>query len=225
MKNMFQKFINKLNPESGINDYIFIFEGKKLNHDSTIEKNEFIHGKKEITISVQKNLRIIKCHKCNYNDCIINLSNFQVALYGCEYNHSFSDNYDKYEETQKIDFSKIRCCALSCKNNQQNDTLDFYLCLTCSKLLNNTKSYCHKCISTHDPEHKRVKFDQKNYYCRKHFNKFIKYCFQCKNNLCEDCVKGHAEHDIKSYELMSPDEKELEELKASLDTIKKILIL
>ena len=222
MKTMFQKFINKFNSESEIKDYKFYYEGKQLEYNSTIEKNESIGDKKEITITVQKNIRIIKCPICNYNDCIINLSDFKIALYGCEHNHSHFTNYDNYEQTQKMEFSKIRCCNCDpvCNNNQQNDPLDFYLCLTCSKFLGNSKSYCNKCNSTHISSHKKVKFSNKNYYCKNHFNKFIKYCFKCKKNLCEDCVNTHEKHNIKSYETMAPNDKELNELKTSLELIK-----
>ena len=225
MKTLFQKFINKFNPESEIKEYIFYYEGKQLDLNSTIENNELISGKDSITITVQKNLRIIKCNICNYNDCIVNLSDYKLELYGCEHNHSYFTTYDNYPQTQKIDFSKIRCCNCDpvCNNNQLDDPLEFYLCLTCSKLLNNTKSYCNKCSSTHNLDHKQIKFSEKNYYCRNHFNKFIKYCYKCKKNLCEECVKEHSEHKIKDYETMYPNDKELEELKASLELIKSKL--
>ena len=38
MKTLFQKFINKFNTESQIKDYIFYYEGEKLDSNSTIEK-------------------------------------------------------------------------------------------------------------------------------------------------------------------------------------------
>ena len=225
IKAMYQKFIDKFNPESEIKDYKFYYEGKQLDDNSTIDNNEIIRGKKELTIIVQKNLRIIKCPTCNYNDCIINLSDFKIALYGCEHNHSYFNTYDNYKQTQKIEFSKIRCCNCDpiCNNNQQDDPLDFYLCLTCSKLLSNSKSYCNKCNLPHNSEHKKIKFSLKNYYCKNHFNKFIKFCLKCKKNLCEECSKEHIEHKIKNYEVMAPNGKELDELKKSLESIKKKL--
>lgn len=221
MVSLFNKFIKQVNPESNINNYIFYYEGKELGKDSTIEKNELISGKSSIAISVQKNLKIIKCPQCNYNDCIINLSNYQVTFYGCEHKHIESDTYDKYNEKQKIENSSIRCCVHDCDHNEENDTLDFYLCLTCSKMLNNTNSYCSRCNSAHNKDHIRVKFDDKNYYCRKHFNKYEKYCFTCQKNICEECVNEHAEHKIKSYESMLPTTGELEELNKNLKTMEE----
>ena len=76
--------------------------------------------------------------------------------------------------------SDIRCCANGCNHDQENDKSDFYYCLTCSNMLGTTKSYCTKCISIHDEDHIKVNFEKKNFYCKNHFQKFIKYCFDCK---------------------------------------------
>ena len=70
-------------------------------------------------------------------------------------------------------------------------------------------------------KHIRIKFDYKNYYCKKHFNKFLKYDFKCKQNLCEECVKEHAGHDIKNYDSMAPTNEELAHLKNSLEKMEK----
>ena len=133
MSSLFQKFIKEINPKSNINDYKFYYEGEiLLNHTAKLEEALPLKDEKPTTISVKKQLRILKCSKCNYNDCIIDLKNFRLALYGCEHNHSFSFSYDDYAETQRMEPSKIRCCTNLCKNNQENDTKNFYLCLTCS---------------------------------------------------------------------------------------------
>ena len=189
MKKLFEKFKNQVNAASEITDYIFYYERNILEPDSTtIAKNNFIGGKSEISISVQKNLRIIKCPLCNYNDCVINLSDYLVSFYGCEHNHSISKNYDDYLGTQKMVPSKIKCCSPGCELNQSNNTRDFHLCLTCSNIFKNSQSYCDKCISNHDRDHKSIKFDLKNYFCRKHVKDtkmFIKYCFSCKKNFVQ----------------------------------------
>ena len=221
INSMLQKFVNKLNPDSKIVDYKFFYEGNLLDTESTIENSPLIGGKNEINISVQKNLRILKCPKCNYNDCIISLANYSVSFYGCEHKHSFTTTYDKYFKNQKMELSEIRCCVPSCEHDMQNDNFDFFLCLTCSQLMDKSKSYCYQCNKTHDKEHVRIKFDNKNYYCKKHFNKFFKYCFKCKKNLCEDCVKEHSDHGIKSYESMTPNPEKLEKIKNSLKDMKK----
>ena len=68
LKSMFDKFIKELNNESQVDEYSFYYEGQKLKNKKTIEKNDLIGGKSKITIKVQKNLKILKCPDCNYND-------------------------------------------------------------------------------------------------------------------------------------------------------------
>ena len=219
---MFQKFISKINPNSNIDEYSFFYEGNRLDHNSKIEQNEFISGKKEIIIIAKKKLNIIKCPKCDCNDCIIDLNNYILSFYGCKNRHTFWTNYDKYLSTQKYELSENKCGIPSCQNNQKNIILDLNLCLTCSKLLNQTKTVCQFCNSVHDKDHIKVKYEYKHYYCREHFHKFINYCFDCKKNLCEECVNEHnTKHQCKSYESLSPTIKQLNELKESLRTIEK----
>ena len=225
LKSMFDKFIKELNNGSQIDEYSFYYEGQKLKEDKnkkTIEKNDLIGGKSQITIKVQKNLKVLKCPDCNYNDCILVLRNNKVKFYGCEHNHTSSTTYDKYKKKQIMIPSDIRCCVNGCNNDQENDKSDFYFCLTCSEMFGKTKSYCTKCMLTHSDKHIRVNFDRKNYYCKDHFQKFIKYCFDCKKNLCEKCQTEHSKHKVKSYSIMAPNEVELQELKDSLKKIEEM---
>jgi superfamily II helicase len=43
-----------------------------------------------------------------------------------------------------------------------------------------------------------------------------------QKNICQKCENEHSKHEIKSYELMSPNEVELQELKESLNKIDKM---
>ena len=52
-----------------------------------------------------------------------------------------------------------KCGIPSCQNNQKNIILDLNLCLTCSKLLNQTKTVCQFCNSVHDKDHIKVKYE------------------------------------------------------------------
>ena len=218
MDKMYGKFISKLKDDSEINHYIYYCEGDKLGHESTIEKSKYLSGKKEINITVQKKLRIIKCPKCKCNDCIINLDNNFATYYGCKNNHSSNSIYDQYINIQKIDTAEIRCNESGCSKNQENYSLGFYKCLKCSSVVKRSKYYCKEHIVNHENDHKYVKYDKKNYYCEKHFNKYIKYCFTHHKNLCEQCEKEHEGDNIAKYESMVPD---VEKLKESLNTMEK----
>ena len=122
LNTMFEKFVKKLNNESQIEEYSFFFNDEKVKEDEnnkTIERNKLIGGKNEITIIVQKNLKIIKCPKCNYNDCIIDLKNYQALFSGCENNHLAKNSYEGYQKNQIMIPSDIKCCASNCKHNQK----------------------------------------------------------------------------------------------------------
>ena len=126
MSKLFQSFINELKIPSDIADYIFIYNGNVLDHNSTIEKNKYLSGKKEINILTHKKLRIIKCPKCLSNDCIVNLSNYMAYLYGCRYGHTDFVIYENFRNTQANDLNGLKCHA--CNKNYNEAFLELYRC-------------------------------------------------------------------------------------------------
>jgi hypothetical protein len=224
MKTKFAEFIQQLNPDTEVDDYKFYYDNRILDPNKTFDncKNIF-GGKKDLIITAIKTLRVLKCPKCNYNGCIITLNDHQISFYGCEHKHTYSAMYDDYFSLQKMNNSKIKCCQPGCNHNQKNDPRDFYLCLTCTKMLENNKSYCYNCNIEHKNahEHTTEKFEDKNYYCLKHFGRLIEYCFTCKTNLCEKCKDEHKEHTFKKYELLTPSDKDLQQLEYDLKTMNR----
>ena len=219
LSKVFDKFVFKLNPSSTLSDYEFYYEGHKLTNITNIQKSNIIENKKEFAISAFKKTKKIKCPKCICNDCILKINNYQLSFYGCKYKHNDNKIFDDYFDSQKINLSQIKCSTNGCKKNQSNDPKDFYKCLTCTKLVHRTKYYCNDCSKVHDPTHKKITYDEKNYYCEQHFNKLIKYCLTCKQDLCEECENAHIKqnHKIKNYESLTPNIKDLKE---SLEKIK-----
>lgn len=215
-----RKFINKLNQESTIFDYDFFYDGQKLKIDKNLKnlKNPIFRNKRDISISVEKKSRVIRCPKCICNDCIINIDDYIITFYGCKYGHITHTLFNKYNESQNVDLSQIVCSYNACFENQAKNPKDFYKCLTCTKLLKDTKYFCNKHTMEHDKSHEKVKYDLKNYFCEKYFHQFLKYCFNCKKNLCEECLDEHIMHSTKSYEAMSPNIKKFNE---TLNTIRK----
>ena len=47
----------------------------------------------------------------------------------------------------------------------------------------------------HDNSHNIINYNDKNYICRKHNEKFVKYCKECKENICMLCQNEHKNHD------------------------------
>jgi len=226
MTNIFQKFINKLNSSSTVNDFDFFYEEKKLDNNTKILK-DILKKNREIAIFVEKKSRIIKCPKCICNDSIISIDNYHLTFSGCKYNHTVNRLFNEYKESQKIDLSQIVCSKSGCTKNQRDDPQDFYKCLTCTKSLHHTKYYCNKHSLEHDKSHIKIKYDEKNYYCEKYFHKFIKYCFTCKRNLCHDCLDEHKEHETIDYNTISPNIKEIKEdiskIKGKINDLRHII--
>ena len=224
LKEIFQRFVDEINQTKGqyiINEFAFLYEGKKLNDDSKMIKDIIIQNKKNII--VKRKLRIIKCPQCICNDSIINLNDYHISFYDCKYDHKNRIYLlNEYDKSQEVDFSQISCSKSGCEATMSNDNNDdFYKCLTCTKKIGNTQYFCSKHISKEEHKtHKKVRYDDKNYYCEKHFSNFIKYCFICKENLCKDCdhqVKN-KNHQIISYESLAPN---IDDIKKDLELIKE----
>jgi len=228
LKDIFQSFLNEINKKKNeenkyiINEFAFLYESKNLEDDSKVIKEIIVQNKKNII--AERKLRTIKCPQCVCNDSIINLNNYQIAFYGCKYKKHINNIYlfDEYFDSQKVNYSKIKCSISGC-NTTMNDCEsydDFYKCLTCTDEVESTQYLCSKHKEEHDKTHKQVRYDNKNYICEKHFEKFIKYCFLCNKNLCKDCSKEHKgkNHMVQSYESLAP---KLDDIKKDLNIIKE----
>jgi len=79
--------------------------------------------------------------------------------------------------------------------------------------------FCKVHVKEHkDADHITVKFDKKNYYCVEHFKPFVKYCFDHKKNLCEECVFSHENDKVKSFKEMTP---QIDKIKESISIMEK----
>ena len=226
MNKIFKKYATKLGSKE--DNFDFFYEKKKISNDSTLYKLIGNRNKKNIIIFVKRKSKIIKCPKCICNDTIIKIENFRLKFEGCKYNHSDIKIFDDYDTTQKIDFSKIKCNKVGCSNNIMYH--DFYKCIDCTKIKNRTIYYCSKCNDQDTKNHKRIKYNEKNYYCEKHCKKFINYCESCKKDLCEDCKNdlcvdcegnNHENHNIITYKSM---EEKTKNIRNSLNNIKNSMI-
>ena len=102
-----------------------------------------------------------------------------------------------------INISEIICqiCGNYNKGNVHNNI--FYRCNNCKKDL------CPICYSNHDKNHYLINYEDRNFICKKHNNKFTEYCKTCKENICIYCEKEHKSHLLISFGKLIPDEKEL----------------
>ena len=236
---MIDKFINKFNPNSKSVDYNFYYEGNLIDrstYNQSIEENELLNKKEFFIISVEKNIKVIQCPDCNYGDCVVNLMHYSTVFYNCEHKHLHISSYDNFFLKDQIyNPESIRCAGINGNNCGKNAKLDpdFQLCLTCSKLNNQTISICSECANKHNKEkkghHKMIKYEDKNYYCKNHIKEMKHYCFQCQKNLCDGCKDDHPKnekykgHQIKSIDSLIPEEQEITNLKNSLEEIENNL--
>ena len=119
-----------------------------------------------------------------------------ISLFGCIKNHKFNLKIKDFLGTQNINISNIICekCKVKDKANSPNN--EFYKCLTCNK------NICSSCRSFHQSNHYIINYEQKNYICQNHHESFIKYCHDCKMNICIKCSEAHSDHNIESFEDM-----------------------
>jgi len=160
----------------------------------------------------------IICPQCGDNT-LINITDFKINFYGCKNDHKINDILlDKYENTQKIDLSKITCDQCKVINKGTTHNNDFYICITC------IQNICPLCKSKHDKNHIIRKYDDKNYICKKHNESFNKYCKVCKENICIICENDHNNHNIIDFGKMIPKKDELikgmEDLQLEIDKFK-----
>ena len=83
-------------------------------NEGAILKGKYLSDLKDITITAQKKLRIVKFPECVYNDCIVNLENNQLTFYGFKYKHINDRRYDDYITEQRIIGPELKCSAVGC---------------------------------------------------------------------------------------------------------------
>ena len=110
---------------------------------------------------------------------------------------------DEFNNTQNIDISQTKCDK--CKNKFKLDIFnnEFFICYDCNINL------CPLCKSVHDKSHSIINYDNKNHKCHRHNKTFVKYCENCKIDLCSSCIYDHTIHKVLSYEDKLIDIKEL----------------
>ena len=230
MKNVIEKFITKAEIKNP-NSIYFLYKGDKFNNDLKVESMIKEDDKKANKIKILVNLidepantnsyqqsKYIICPKCQQN-INLKINKYKISLFDCINKHTTKFILlSEFENTQKIDLSKIICDK--CKSNKSETYKnEFFKCLNCKI------NICPLCKSLHNREHDIINYDKKDYICELHNESYIKYCSDCKTNMCFLCVNEHNGHNIISYENIIPDLKKAEikmrELKDNIDIFKE----
>ena len=215
---------------------VLIFEGQIIEKNKNLSVKDFLIKNNilnnEITILVLNkeeapDITFIKsnaiiCPKC-YEFSKIKIVDYKIILYGCKNCH-FTNNilFDEYENTQKIDTSKIKCekCELTMNETYKNQ---FFRCITCRINL------CPLCKALHDKKHKINDYAHRenNFICSIHDNQsYSLYCKTCKKNLCILCENEHNNHEIISFGKLIPNKEmlfnKIKEGKEKIEEFKKL---
>ena len=231
MEDIIKRFLIKVQKDGEILPLVYLYNGStniKSELKFSEQANKLDRERKKMNIIVTKDAEVpiinknpikdIICPNCKEN-ILIEISNFKITLYNCKNNHEIKNILlTEFEETQKIDLSKI-ICDICKKNNKKTATKnEFYFCNKCNK------NICILCKSVHDPSHTIINYDDKNYLCKKHNDPFTKYCKICFENICIMCENKHNGHELFELGKILIDKDDLleliEKLKNTIDKFK-----
>ena len=212
MKDIINKFKNKIQNEN--KNLFFIYNGDKINEE--LKFKQIINNKdmKKISILVFNNKdnendnnkkeiisNKIICPECKEN-ILINIKDYKINLYECKNGHKIENiSLNEYKNLQKIDLSKIICNE--CYKNSFNINKEFYICSECGINL------CPFCKFNHNKNHNIINYNDKNYIYKKHNEIYIRFCKDCKENLCFLCINEHNSHNIIDLVNLIPNKDEL----------------
>ena len=223
------KYLQKslLEPDS----VCFLLNGKPINPNESIESHmsnlDRENKKMKILVTTidkddkDKEQVIVKsndiiCPQCK-EPCRMEIENYKIKLFECVNGHITEGiKFNDFANTQKINESQIICDKCKIKNKGNCPKKEFYRCLICKQNL------CLICRSNHDLSHNIILYDQKNYICKKHNEHLIKYCKQCKTNICFSCVDHNNHEAIFLGDLMPNIEEKKEfikEIRSIIDSV------
>ena len=213
IKDIVNRFLDKV--ELKHEKVYFLYNGKTLIEDSPFNKvsNMIDNERKKMTIIVNdeipfkpilKKSKYIICPECKEN-IKISIYDQRVYLSKCKNGHKFDDILIKdLENTQYIDESKIKCdkCSIT-KDKAYNNK--FLFCLSCKSNL------CPLHEQNHEKYHHIINYNEKDFICQTHCDRYNAFCKKCKKDLCSSYESGHEQHNILTYGYFMPDKKNLEE--------------
>ena len=226
-----QQFCTK--EKTSLNKVSFLYSGKILkneleltiqnvanNNDNERNKmNLLVIGKEENIIQEEKSKLIksknIVCPQCGELSKI-SIEDYRYKISECKNYHETNNiSVNKLQDNLMIDISKI--IYDECRINKSvSEQKDFYRCNACQKNL------CSICKTRHNKEHKIIEYEEKDFICESHNEKYIYYCKDCKKNLCKNCFSEHEKHDISNYEnIIIDNEINNEDLNVNLNNVKE----
>ena len=220
MSDICKKFVNKALVDK--NNIYFTYNGKggnDFNEKETFNQmsTSMDKAKKKMVILVNDinkdnetnnnglilQSKVVICPKCKER-IKMNIKNYKVNLFDCKNEHKYNNlSLKEYEDTQKLDLSKIICG--DCKENNKGNSFnnEFFKCFDCGINL------CVLCSNKHDQSHNIINYDKIFYICSEHNDFYTSYCKNCKYNLCMLCEDVHQKHDRIYFGKIMSNKREL----------------
>lgn len=222
MKDIISKYVQKSRLDR--NKITFLYSGYNIdtnNEDIAIKgENQIILvidnlSKEDDVIVNSNNIICPKCKTC----ARISIEDNKIRIYDCDNKHNIEGILiDKFNDTQKINISQIKCDACSNDKNKGNSYKnEFYKCFTCNMNL------CLLCKTNHNQSHMINNYDLKNFICRKHNDKYIKFCKKCNLNICMFCQSEHKQHSIVDFGDIIQNNNKLEQIKININKINNFI--
>ena len=212
LKDIINRFATKI--QIDISKIYFLYGGKNINKELEFNQITNKEDKQRMKINILVNeinnpilndviihSKDIICPICQ-EICFINFNNYKINLNNCPNKHNNNILIENYNNTQKINISKIICGLCKIKSKAETFENKFYKCFTCNINL------CPLCETKHDKKHNILNYDKKDYKCNYHNEKYSKYCFDCNKNICVECQKEHKNHKSIYYGDIIPNDIE-----------------
>ena len=212
ISDILQNFLKLINQNQ--QNILFLYKGNKLCIDN---RNIFFNQNKKIVISVfllnkkknSKEYNYILCPTC-YNLLLFNINDDKISMTNCINKHSFLDlSINDFTKSQFSIESKINCNI--CNNNILLYNHKFYRC-SCGKLV------CILCLPKHTFKgHYAIEYNRTFFFCNKHNKLFVSFCYNCSQNLCQECEQEHRKHKIIINKSERPSENRIKKMKKELE--------
>ena len=158
--------------------------------------NKTSNEKNEIPI-----IDLLKCPICK-NVCLMTI-NRDKLLFSFECNNNHKNNNLKKSKTYFNNGNKIFNSNISDLNISHDKEIKM------TNKDNNTSNYTNNSKKNNNLGH-NIYITEKDFSCQKHHNlKFQSYCYDCKENICNECYKEHIDHSQIKLDTIKPKDSEV----------------
>ena len=145
---------------------------------------------------------LLKCPICK-NICLMTINRDKI-LFSFECTNKHKNNNLKKSKTYFNNGNKVFNSNISDLNISHEKELKF------TNKDNNTSNYTNNSKKNNNNFGHNMYITEKDFSCPKHNNlKFQSYCYDCKENICNECNKEHIDHNQIKLDTIKPKDSEV----------------